>query len=331
MRKARVVLLTSLMLASLSGCQVKTVDNSAYVGVAEAYDYSGMRNNDQVFNAEDEKQNIDRGVYKDSIKDQAMADGVPEYPEETEETGEDEEYTIVGSVTNKNQNIKDDESSSGNSSSSGNRNNSSNNNSSSSGNKNNNETKAPNKNNTSSIDTNVSNANSEDKDKNTNKTDDDDNPEKRKNPASMVINGTKYNVYITIDGYYRGNTALRRLNSYNSKHSVEYDMDLPSGYEPVIVQFNVSADEKVPNDDNILIPEIRVRNDSGQKFEDDGEMPTRVSVLRMGDYNDENSSTKSYDAVFEMPADEDGFQLIFGSSSGNTYRFKSSSLDDIDD
>ena len=123
MRKARVVLLTSLMLASLSGCQVKTVDNSAYVGVAEAYDYSGMRDNDQVFNAEDEKQNIDRGVYKDSIKDQAMAEGVPEYPEETEETGEDEEYTIVGSVTNKNQNIDDDDKSSGNSSSSGNKNN----------------------------------------------------------------------------------------------------------------------------------------------------------------------------------------------------------------
>lgn len=324
--KKHIVFIASLMSATavaLSGCQIKTVDNSAYVGMADAYDYSGMRDNDKVFNAEEEKENIDRGVYKDSIKDEVMANAVTEAPTEPESetsTEETEPFRVVGNhMSDTKVENKDGSSISKNNNSSKNNNNSSNKNNSSTTET----TAAPKKNNTSSIDTNVK-SDTTDSSKNTDKTDTNDSPEQRKNPASMVINGSKYNVYITIEGYYRGNKALRRLNTYNSTHAVEYNMDIPSGYEPVIVQFTVSASDTIPNKNNTLIPEIRARDGSGQAFAD---VPTTVTVLRMGDYNDKSSSTKSYDAVFEMPADKNDFQLLFGASNGNTYRFKSTLLD----
>ena len=295
-----------------------------------ADDYSGMRDNTDVFDASEEKENIDRGIYKGGIKDGVLAEAIPEYPTEPEtepeETGngssDSDPYTIVGN------HISTGKGGSSSSSSSNKNNNSSS--STTAADKNNaptNNTIAD-KNNTSSVNTSDISSNTEDKDKNNSSTDDDKNPEKRKNPASMIINGTKYNVYITIEGYYRGNKALRKLNSYNGKHAIEYDMNIPSGYEPVIVQFTVTAGENIPNDDNTLIPEIRVKNGSGKSFD---EYPTYVNVLRMGDYSDEDSETKSYDAVFEMPSDEDDFQVIFGSSTGNTYRFKSTQLDRVED
>lgn len=311
----------------LTGCQVKTVDNSIVSGMAD--DYSGMRDNTKVFDANEEKENINRGVYKGGIKDEVLAEAIPEYPTEPPETEAEENganddnkdpYHIVGN------HISTDKVEGG----SSNKNNSSSSSTTTSANNNNaptNNTVAD-KNNTSSVNTSDISSNTEDKDKNNSSTDDDKNPEKRKNPASMIINGTKYNVYITIEGYYRGNKALRKLNSYNGKHAIEYNMDIPSGYEPVIVQFTVTAGESIPNSGKTLIPELRVKDGSGKSFDD---YPTYVSVLRLGDYSDEDSETKSYDAVFEMPSDTDDFQVIFGSSTGNTYRFKSTQLDKMED
>lgn len=330
MKKNSLILMAALtFVLGLTGCQVKTVDNSIVSGMAD--DYSGMRDNTDVFDASEEKENIDRGIYKGGIKDGVLAEAIPEYstePETEPEEIKDEIIHVIGDyyAGGNSQGV------SGNSSSSSSSN--KNNNSSSSTTAASDKNKAPtnntvaDKNNTSSVNTSDISSNTEDKDKNNNSTDDDKNPEKRKNPASMIINGTKYNVYITIEGYYRGNKALRKLNSYNGNHAIEYDMNIPSGYEPVIVQFTVTAGENIPNDDNTLIPEIRVKNGSGESFD---EYPTYVNVLRMGDYSDEDSETKSYDAVFEMPSDEDDFQVIFGSSTGNTYRFKSTQLDRVED
>lgn len=335
-KRALVVLAATAIAFGISGCQVEPIDNSQY-DVVDGYDYSGMRDNDKYFSAVDEKQNIDRGVYKDGIKDDVMSNAVPVYPEETEvdpATQETERYRIIGDLWSDDPSLqgnKESSSSGSSSSSSG----SSSSNSSSSSNNSTTETIAAagpthGTGNTSSINTSDSSSNSgNNSNKNGSSNSSSDNPEKRKNPASMTINGTKYNVYITVEGYYRGSSALRKLNTYNSKHAIEYNLDtIRKGYEPVIVQFTVSAGENIPSANNTLIPEMRVKDAGGQSMSD---LPIRVDVLRLGNYKDDSASTKSWDAVFQVPEDEDGFQVIFGSSNGNTYRFKSSQLADKED
>lgn len=158
-------------------------------------------------------------------------------------------------------------------------------------------------------------------------THDQDYPKIRENPATIIINGTKYNTYITVKGYYMGATALRKLNGYNGSHAVEYNTDIPDGYQPVIVNYTVTASEGMPNESDTLVPETRVRDSKGAEFDD---IPTHVSFLRMGNYNDDSSTTKTWDAVFEIPEDEDEFQVIFGAKSGNTYKFRSSEFEASD-
>lgn len=335
-KKALVVLAATAIAFGISGCKAEPIDNSQY-DVVDGYDYSGMRDNDKYFSAVDEKQNIDRGVYKDGIKDDVMSNAVPVYPEETEDsaTQETERYRIVGDLWSDDPSLQGNKESSSSSSGNSSSSNKSSNSSSSSSNKSTTETTAAagpthGTGNTSSINTSDSSSNSSSESSSSGSANSSaDNPEKRKNPASMTINGTKYNVYITVEGYYRGSSALRKLNTYNSKHAIEYNLDtIRKGYEPVIVQFTVSAGENIPSANNTLIPEMRVKNGSGQTMSD---LPIRVDVLRLGNYKDDSASTKSWDAVFQVPEDEDGFQVIFGSSNGNTYKFKSSQLADKED
>lgn len=331
MRKRALLLMGVLtVLSSVTGCSsmIKTVDNSAY-DVVDSYDYSSMRDQDKYFDPLEEKRNIDRGVYKGDIKDEALA-YAPEYPTEPETTAEDPEFVpsvwptgkpYTGPYNNNsqvNQNVSQTQAAVKETTAAAK------------------PTEAQTKNNnTSSITVNDStsssgssssgSSSSSSSSSSSNKNDDDDTPEKRRNPASVIINGSKYDTYITIEGYYRGNKAVSKLNKYNARNAIEYNMDFPDGYEPVIVQFTVTASENAPNKTKTLIPEVRVRDESGSSFD---EVPTYVSIMRFGDYSDDNSETKSYEAVFEMPEDEDGFQLIFGASNGNTFRFKSSSLDE---
>ena len=328
MRKKALIVVSALtVLTCVTGCSsmIKTVDNSAY-DVVDSYDYSGMRDQDEYFDPLEEKRNIDRGLYKGEIKEEAMAYKIdyPTEPETTEaetKSSSEESKEFIESVypTGKKYTGSYDTAKKDNTSKSNNTNSSINNNSSNSS--------TTKKNNTSSItvDDSSSKSSNSSSSKSGYSSDNDDTPEKRRNPASIIVNGSKYDTYITIEGYYRGNKAITRLNRYNSKNTIEYNMDIPKGYEPVIVEFTVTAGENTPNSKKILIPDIKVRDSSGSSFD---EVPTYVNVMRMGSYSDDNNETKSYEAVFEMPEDEDGFQLIFGSTNGNTYRFKSSSLDE---
>lgn len=316
-KKAILALGCTLTISSLSGCvPSRTIENSAY-DIVDQYIYDSMRDSDDYFNPYEEKQEIDRGINKSDLKDASQYK--PEYATEpsTEETSEEEttEEETTAPTTEASR-----ETSSSNSSSGGDY------------------YVAPTtasyvestaaeeptrqSGNTSSIvDTHESSSSTN----SSGTTDDSSSPEKRKNPASVVINGSKYDTYIAIDGYYRGNKAKSRINRYNSNHTIEYDTDYPTGYEPVIVQFTVTAGENTPNGEAYLVPDIRVRDTSGASF---NEVAIPVFIMRLGKYNDENSKTKSYDAVFEIPEDAAGFQVLFGTSNGSTYRFKSTALDE---
>lgn len=338
-RKALALIALSSMIMGTTGCsmmEIKKIDNSAYNSVA-SYDYTSMRDTVETFNPIVEKEVVDRGVYKEHIKDEALQYD-PYYKLDDSKTDthvledfEDDDWKLVTLSTGevitmaeykKRQEAEKKNSSSGSSSSSSGSSSSSSG-SSSSGSSNSSTAETNPANGTTIIAVNGSNSSSSSS--SSSSSNKESTPAERQNPASVVLNGTKYTVYVNVDGYYRGNKALRKINSYNIKHAVEYDTDILNGHELCIVNFTITAGTNVPSTKSTMIPDIRVRDSRGDDFDD--EFPTYVHVMRLGNYKDDGNDTKSYDAVFEIPSDADGFQMIFGASSGNTYRFKSSSMD----
>lgn len=154
----------------------------------------------------------------------------------------------------------------------------------------------------------------------------------KKNVASIKKSGTLYDCYITIENAFRGSQAIRRLNTYNSRHVVEYNMNIPDGYELFIVTFTVEPSSNLgSNSDGVYIPKTRIRKGSGSSFGDHS-IFGHVLQLSQSDYDDDDDSTHknstfTYDLVFELPDDVDTYSVIFGETSGTTYRFKSTSLD----
>lgn len=153
----------------------------------------------------------------------------------------------------------------------------------------------------------------------------------RKNVASIKKSGKLYDSYITVESCYKGSQALRRVNTYNSHHAVEYDLDIPNGYELCVVTFTVEPSSALGNNSSgVYIPKTIIRQGSGSSF---GEYSIMGHVLQLSleDYDsDDKSSTKNnltYDLVFEIPEDTASYSVIFGESTGSTYRFKSTSLD----
>lgn len=154
----------------------------------------------------------------------------------------------------------------------------------------------------------------------------------RKNVASIKKSGKLYDCYITIENAYRGSRAVRRLNTYNSHHAVEYDMNVPDGYELCIVSFTVEPSSTLGNkSDGVYIPKTRIKQGSGSSF---GKHAILGHVLQLSDddYDEDdednnNNDNTIYDLVFEIPEDTETYSVIFGESSGTTYRFKSSSLE----
>lgn len=155
----------------------------------------------------------------------------------------------------------------------------------------------------------------------------------KKNVASIKKSGTLHDAYITIENAYRGSQAVRRLNTYNSHHAVEYNMDVPNGYEICIVTFTVEPSSKLGSkSDGVYIPRTRIKQGSGSSF---GTHAILGHVIQLSDEDydegdtdrDKNKSNMTYDLVFEIPEDTENYSVIFGETSGSTYRFKSSSLD----